>query len=296
MTRKTILLALLLAAPATGQTNLLENANFADTPNPQDYRGVEDHLNVWRVPLPAGFTGLSHWTVSGRGVWIGIWKSNHEHRLELEGSSQISQSIPTQAKHIYRVHFRWSIDPEGAPQGKIAITFGGQTRELSGKPGQSGVFDEIFPGEPSATTLTFASRMTGPGQNIRMLGLQVLDDQPTASPGSGATAEHYHEIDSWAASATSLDKAGDLLSESFAGTNHESEKWDRPAYISYWHGLLDRHLNVSTKVDKVEPTDTGATVTIDRHIWGVGINRVSRWKDVWVKDGEHWLLRSSDQI
>ena len=294
-------LLLCVASPAFAQGELIENGNFLDSPDLAKFPGVENHAGAWILRLPAGFQQLGHWAVSGSGGALSVWKRRGSSRtLQLNNGASVSQTIPTLPHHAYDVRIEYGGDGEGARNQKIDVRFGNEHRpvvwNLDTKRQDYKPFDEIFTADSTGTVLQLTG-MNRDGSSMFIWKISATEvTAKAAATGGGPIEERYREIDGWASHADIPEDAASRLSDDFAGKSKEGDTWNRAGYLGYWHHLYEGHLSVSSVPSKVTPDDAGATVLVDRHIWGTGTNRVTHWKDVWVKDGERWLLKSSEQI
>lgn len=299
MKRSTILLVLFLSVgPARAQGDLVVNGSFTQSPDPLKFVGVEGHAGAWVCRLPSSTTELANWAVSGRGVAVTVWKGNNRHSLQLNNFASVSQTIPTLAHRLYDVHVDYAGDGEGASEQKVDVQFGSEHRSISWKLGQTPQaykpFDEQFRAGSSGTVLQLTGQTKG-GSGMQIWKVSVTEMTSNTAATDGPLQKQYREMDGWATQATISDIVAKRVSEDFAGRDSEGGIWNHGGYLDYWHQLFEHHLNVATTVRRVVPEDHGATVTVDRHIWGDRTNRVTHWKDRWVKEGDEWTLKSSEQ-
>lgn len=289
---KYLLLCLLLWSPAAAQ-ELFENGNFAKSPDPQGYPGMENHGGSYALPILKGTTDLPGWTITGK-VMLDKWKRSTARTIQLNDRGGIQQTVVTRPEQQYVLRFRATYDLEGAPKQAMAVKVAGRTYPIT-VPKGSVPQEFLFIAEGSQTTVHFVGTSEGRGLRIYRPSLTPYD--PNTAKMRPIFDRTYREI--MRSMNREPNKITPLLAPDFSYTSKTGETTDAAGFQKLLR-KAPTESSFSSIFEDIQISQTQVELTVNQknryRANGESVSESLDFKDVWVKSGEDWLWKSREEL
>lgn len=294
------LCVILLAAVSAGEGGqLVQDSNFRMAPQMKDGPDVENHGGAWVWHVPPGKSSIPNWDCSGQ---LHLWQMKNNNRRIVDflgGKGSLSQTVATQPGKWYTVYVRTSANGEGGTNQTFIANCAGQVTRIS-QPDLGGRIIK-FQAKAAATTLTFTGSATG-GYGPLLMQAQCAEFDPEADKIEIALSTSYVEMDRGEKNEKDIPKLLAHLTDDFSYKPAEGPVLDRAGFEELVRRRLEKKFKVNSAIQEVtRNTDGTVTIEVERRQQEPGeygkLNSSSpHFKQVWIKSGDSWKMKSSEEI
>ena len=278
---------------------LVQDGNFEMAPSLKDGPDVENHNNlnfIWHVP--AGKTSIPFWECTGT---VNLWNYLPHRRKYVDlhgGKGSISQTLATESGKSYSLRFRYWSNTEGGAGQSLLVKYGGESKRF---PAEGPRTSEIEFKAKGPTEIAF---MSGAKTNMGPVLVRVRCDEfnPEADKIRGAFDGLYKVLDRGEKNESDLPKLLEVLADDFSYKPREGNALDRAGFEELVRQRQAKKFKVNTAIEDLVPQADGTVlVEIERRQqepgdYGKLQTSAPHFKQVWMKSGSSWKLKSSEEI
>ena len=259
---------------------------------------VENHGGAYVAHFHSSKTAIPSWEVSGL---IDVWqfKNDGYRLLDLRGGQgTIGQTVATVKGKTYALSFRVASHGE-APKGQsLNVRYGSQSKTYS--EADFGYHTLKFEAK-GPTILSFASASkTNYGPLLD--GIQCVEFDAENEKVKMVISDVYRDMDRGEKSEADLPKLSNRLSEDFHYQPLDGAALDKAGYEDLVRQRISKNFKVNTAIERISRNDDGSvSIEVERRQkepgeYGKVKTSAPHFKQTWVKIGNDWKLRSSEEL
>lgn len=292
--------AILFSGLCAGEVaQLIKDSNFRMAPQMKEGPEVENHGGAWVWHVPAGKASIPNWECSGQ---LHLWQMKHNNRRIVDflgGKGTLSQTVATQPGKWYTVYLRTSANGEGGKNQTFIANCAGQVTRV-GQP-DLGSRTLKFQAKAASTTLVFTGSAVG-GFGPLLHQAQCVEFDPEADKIELALTTRYVEMDRGEKNEKDIPKLLSHLTDDFSYKPAEGPALDRAGFEEMVRQRLEKKYKVNSAIQEVTRNSDGSvTVEVERRQqepgeYGKLNSSAPHFKQIWVKSGDSWKMKSSEQM